>query len=289
MANLDKIILNGNTYNLDSFPDEAKEALLQCFENVAWEADDPEYYISALAGALGIGDLRGLSIDKIEAEVRLGSALTLTAEKRPSTAPGTITWSSSNTAVATVVNGVVTPVSTGTAVITASCEQFHASCTVTVMRSLALLSGTHTFDDGSILEISNGNHIKMTFGISAEAQVCLTTLSGNSSESLARSVNGSCTISTDEIFELNNSTLQTTLSKTGGDARSTSCSIYLQPTTSTQGFDLLGSNLTTATKTQTVTGKTASVANIGMWMGGVNAGTTYEADLTIVCDGTRIM
>lgn len=43
-----------------------------------------------------------------------------------------ITWMSSNTSVATVANGVITPVGLGTTTITATCGNFSASATVTV-------------------------------------------------------------------------------------------------------------------------------------------------------------
>ncbi len=66
-----------------------------------------------------------------------GETLALTACVLPITAStltgDTVTWSSDNTAVATVEDGVVTGVSTGTAVITATVAGKSASCTVTVL------------------------------------------------------------------------------------------------------------------------------------------------------------
>lgn len=291
MANLDKIILNGINHNLDSFTDDAKEALIACFEHVTWDGDDGQDYINDLASALNMLELKGLTINKTSAEIRMSHTETLIATKIPSSAVGDITWSSSDDSVASVSSdGVVTPVAMGSATITASCGDFSASCSITVVRPLALLTGVHEFEDGSKIEISNGNHIKLTFAKTGEQQVCLTTLDGNISEDMTRAHNNGCTVSDVTIFSLSNSTLETTLTKTSDASLNYNCSIYAQPTgVGTNGFDLISSNLNTATKTTTVTGKTGDICNIGMWMKNAVIGAVYEADLEVICDGVRIL
>ena len=73
----------------------------------------------------------GITLEKAEAELYLGSSLTLTADGIPE---GTdVVWTSSDESVANVADGVVTTVALGTAVITASAEGKSASCTVTVI------------------------------------------------------------------------------------------------------------------------------------------------------------
>lgn len=62
----------------------------------------------------------------------LGSTSTLTATPTPSNTTDEITWTSSNNAVATVADGVVTPVGLGTTIITATCGEQTATCSVTV-------------------------------------------------------------------------------------------------------------------------------------------------------------
>jgi hypothetical protein len=57
---------------------------------------------------------------------------TLTATVTPDGCTDEITWESDNVSVATVKNGVVTPVSDGNATITAVCGEYSASCTVSV-------------------------------------------------------------------------------------------------------------------------------------------------------------
>jgi uncharacterized protein YjdB len=76
----------------------------------------------------------GISLNKTTLELPLEKTETLTATVIPSDATlrEEITWSSSNTQVATVDGGKVTAVSMGAAMITVSLEGFKAECSVTV-------------------------------------------------------------------------------------------------------------------------------------------------------------
>lgn len=81
----------------------------------------------------------GVTLDKTSASVKQGKTITLTATVAPADAVNkNVTWSSNNTSVATVSNGVVTGVATGNAKITVTTEDgsHTASCTVTVTTSL---------------------------------------------------------------------------------------------------------------------------------------------------------
>ena len=62
----------------------------------------------------------------------IGGTATLTATPTPENTTDSISWSSSDTSVATVVDGVVTAVSLGTATITVTCGNQTATCAVTV-------------------------------------------------------------------------------------------------------------------------------------------------------------
>ncbi len=77
--------------------------------------------------------LKGISIEK-EISLGISATYTLKVTYNPddTTSNKAVTWTSSNPAVAKVDKGVVTALSNGTAVITASCGEFSAECKVTV-------------------------------------------------------------------------------------------------------------------------------------------------------------
>ena len=65
-------------------------------------------------------------------DMKVGETATLSAQIQPSDAQGTLTWTSSNTAVAAVADGEVTDFAAGSATITASVDGKSDSCQVTV-------------------------------------------------------------------------------------------------------------------------------------------------------------
>lgn len=83
--------------------------------------------------------ITSLSLDRQEATVQVGDAVSILPVIDPANATNReITWSTSNTAVATVADGVVTGVALGSAIITAASAEnplFTASCEVTVVPS----------------------------------------------------------------------------------------------------------------------------------------------------------
>lgn len=77
--------------------------------------------------------ITGIGVTPSTATVTVEETTTLTASVRPAGATATITWSSNDDSVATVdANGVVTGVSAGTAIITATAGDYSDTCTVTV-------------------------------------------------------------------------------------------------------------------------------------------------------------
>ena len=91
-----------------------------------------------------------LSLDKtMKVLVKDGAALTLTATVTPSDA--TFTWTSSDEAIATVNNGVVTPVGLGIATITAKSGDLTATCEVFVGTEVDDVSARNPIQDYDIL------------------------------------------------------------------------------------------------------------------------------------------
>jgi hypothetical protein len=77
-------------------------------------------------------EVESIALNKSTITLSIGSNETLTATVTPSGA-ATVAWTSSNNAVATVNNGVVSAVSAGSAVITAKAGEKSATCNVTVL------------------------------------------------------------------------------------------------------------------------------------------------------------
>ena len=77
--------------------------------------------------------VESVTLNKTELTLEVGDEETLTATVAPDNATDkAVTWTSDNTAVATVENGKVTAVAAGTAAITATAGGQSATCTVTV-------------------------------------------------------------------------------------------------------------------------------------------------------------
>ena len=76
-----------------------------------------------------------VTLDQTEATIKVGETVTLTATKKPAKNTKAIKWTSSDEAVATVVNGVVTAVAEGTATITAKSGAKSATATITVEKA----------------------------------------------------------------------------------------------------------------------------------------------------------
>jgi uncharacterized protein YjdB len=76
--------------------------------------------------------LSGVTLDQAKLSVPAGETATLVATNQPKGAAGTVAWSTSDAAIATVKDGVVTGVKKGTANIIATVGAFSATCVVTV-------------------------------------------------------------------------------------------------------------------------------------------------------------
>lgn len=98
-------------------------------------------------------EVASVALDKTTASIEVGKTITLTATVLPTNATNkTVTWTSSDTSIATVSNGTVTGVKAGTATITASAGTKSATCTVTVK---TVSGGNTTDDDNKTVEVTS--------------------------------------------------------------------------------------------------------------------------------------
>lgn len=90
----------------------------------------------------------GITLDKSELSFTEEGSQTIVATVTPADTTDPIVWSSDNESVATVADGVVTSITNGEAIITASCGAYSASCNVTVSGIILLyqIPEATTFD-----------------------------------------------------------------------------------------------------------------------------------------------
>ena len=134
----------------------------------------------------------GVTLDKTTLSLTEGESATLTATVEPENATDkAIVWTSSDNAVATVENGVVTAVKAGTATITAACGSAKAECTVTVTAApagpLSVKVGTAAYPvkpiDGQAgkyhAAVPYGSDVTVTIDADASAFFMITDAKGN--------------------------------------------------------------------------------------------------------------
>ena len=126
LADATAAVTNTTIDKVDNNYAAADEAVITVTEgNVTYEVTtDGEEVIEVKA--------TGISLDKTTASLNAGETLTLTATVAPEDTTETVTWTSSDPKVATVVDGKVTAVAAGKATITATIGDFTATCEVTV-------------------------------------------------------------------------------------------------------------------------------------------------------------
>lgn len=128
--------------------DDIKDALLDCFAHVAWIDDQGQTYYDALEDALYPPvPVSSVTVTPSTFQISsIGGTQQLTATILPSSAQATVSWSSSDTSVATVSeSGLVTSVAVGTATITATADGVTgtAACTV-ALPTLSSISAVYT-------------------------------------------------------------------------------------------------------------------------------------------------
>ena len=135
----------------------------------------------------------GISLNKTSISILKGNNETLTATITPSNATDkTVTWTSSNTNIATVVNGKVTGVKAGSATITAKTTNGKtANCTVTVTESTVVATGISL--NKTSISIVNGSSETLTATITPSNATDKTVTWTSSDSNVATVVNGKVT------------------------------------------------------------------------------------------------
>ena len=144
---------------------DIKSALLQLASKVAYIDDDGQDYYNDLYDALYA--VTGISISP--SSISLG-AINATSQLTATTVPagGSVTWSSSNTSIATVSSsGLVTAKGYGSATITASSGSVSATCSVLVAQAtLSSISAVYT-QSGTVYDSDTLDSLKTNLVVTA--------------------------------------------------------------------------------------------------------------------------
>ena len=134
-------------------------------------------------------NVTSITLDRATATLVEGETTTLVATVSPANASDkTVTWSSSNSTVATVTNGVVTTVAPGTATITAKAGDKTATCKVTVEKKVIPVSGITL--DRTTATLVEGEKVTLTATVSPANASDKTVTWSSSNSSIATVANG---------------------------------------------------------------------------------------------------
>ena len=171
--------------------------------------------------------VEGISLNRTSAALVEGETLTLVATVTPDNATDkTVTWSSSNTSVATVdATGKVTAVAVGTATITAVAGDKTATCEVTVDKKVIAVEGISL--DVTSVELTRGDSLTIVATVYPEDATDKTVAWSSSNEAVA------CVNSDGTVVALSAGTAIITATSNGYEA---SCVVVVNEV---NGIDLL--------------------------------------------------
>ena len=227
-----------------------------------------------------------VTLNKTSLEFTSRTPQTLSATITPSTYTEEVTWTSSDNSVATVANGVVTPITNGSCKITVQVGNHSATCDVTITGLLspyALKNGSKIFSDGTVITISNGNHVKVVSGSTAinSGQVCLSDINLNSD-----TITDPNWQSTDVYFTASKSIATSKENTTISNTATNEMTIYYKPVNSLYTRNLIENHTVSNNASNTIVPNMQNIGAIGMWFG-IPANTTLEFDLSLVVDDTK--
>ena len=132
----------------------------------------------------------GVTLNETALSLHPTEKATLAATVAPENTTDTLVWTSSNDAVATVKDGVVTAKSEGTATITATCGSVKAECAVTVLPPVPASEVTL---DKTVLTLYEGDAAKLTATVMPEDTTDKTIVWTSSDNEVATVNNGTVT------------------------------------------------------------------------------------------------
>ena len=135
----------------------------------------------------------GISVDKPSVTVLEGETASVVATVTPSDASASVSWSSSNPAVATVANGKIKGVSVGNATITAKAGDFTAQVAVTVKENTSIVKPTGISITPSSLNLTVGDQGGLTATVTPSNATDKTVTWSSSNPSVATVSAGSVT------------------------------------------------------------------------------------------------
>ena len=137
-------------------------------------------------------EVAGVELNQTSAELTVGGELALTATVKPDNATDkSVTWSTSNEKVATVVDGKVTAVAAGTATITVTAGGKREQCVVSVVAKTVEVSGVKLDKDTAELEV--GEELTLSAVVAPEDATDQTVTWSSSDESVATVADGKVT------------------------------------------------------------------------------------------------
>ena len=136
-----RYLKNGETITLVSIATDCNVIKIANDEYIYYGATASQYFKKVESAV----KVTGITLNKTSATLDIGKTLTLKATIKPTNASNkNITWSSDNTSVATVKDGIVTTKKVGTATITATAADGSgkkATCTITVTEPKITVTG----------------------------------------------------------------------------------------------------------------------------------------------------
>ena len=171
-----------------------------------------------VAGGSGTVAVTGVTLSQTTATLTTAAMMTLTATVAPENADNkTVSWSSSNTGVATVDNGVVTAVGVGTAIITVTTQDGSKTATCSVTVTGVAVTGV-TLNKTSITLLKAGDTEKLTASV-------LPATATNKTVSWGSSNAGVATVSADGTVTATGTGTATITATTQEGSKTAACSV----------------------------------------------------------------